>query len=219
MDFIIQEFSKLDTTCVSDACDKLGIRTVMEGIKPVFHGNKICGKAFTVKYEACGSVKGTVGDFLDDVKPGEIVAIDNGGRTNGTVWGDIMSIVANKNNVGGTVIDGVCRDLPKIRELKYPIFSKGYNVVTGKDRYEVTQVNGSITIDKIRVNQGDIILGDDTGVLCIPSERAEEVLAIAKKIDEIEGEIEKAVLSGMSLKEAREKTGYHHLQTKGEKIQ
>ena len=67
------------------------------------------GTAFTVRYRPCGMVKGTVGDFLDDVQPGQVVVLDNGGRRYGTVWGDIMTVYAQKRGVAGTVIDGVCR--------------------------------------------------------------------------------------------------------------
>jgi len=77
---IIEAFKKLDTTSVSDALDRLGITGGLLGIKPVVNDTTICGQAFTVHYVPCGSVKGTVGDFLDDVKPGQVVVIDNSGR-------------------------------------------------------------------------------------------------------------------------------------------
>lgn len=216
MENLLDKFRELDTTCVSDACDKLGIKCVMTGIKPLMDFEKVCGYAFTVKYEPCAVEKGTVGDFLDDVEKNEVVVIDNGGRCDGTVWGDIMSYVAHKNNIEGTVIDGVCRDIPTIKELKYPIFSRGYNISTGKDRYEVVDVQGTVSIGGVRVNSKDIILGDDSGVICIPREKAEEIYKVAKHIDEVEGKIREAVKSGMTLKEARAKAGYHHLQTREE---
>jgi len=86
-----------------------------------------------------------------------------------TVWGDLMSITATNKNIGGTVIDGVCRDLPTIFNLQYPIFTKGYYMRTGKDRVEVDAVNAPGSISGIRVNPQDVILGDDSGVLVIPS--------------------------------------------------
>ena len=111
---IISRFKKLDTTCVSDALDRLGITGGLLGIKPVIPGKTICGEAFTVHYVPCGLVKGTVGDFLDDVEPGQVIVIDNAGRLNCTVWGDILTLVAKLKGIGGTVIDGVCRDVPFI---------------------------------------------------------------------------------------------------------
>lgn len=96
MDQTIERFGKLDTTCVSDAMDKLGVECAAYGIKPLQFGKKICGRAFTVHYMPCGAESGTVGDFLDDVEPGQVVVIDNAGIDNCTVWGDIMAKTAKK---------------------------------------------------------------------------------------------------------------------------
>ena len=78
---IVEGFKDFDTTSVSDALDRLGITGGLLGLRPVVEGVRFCGSAFTVHYVPCGVVKGTVGDFLDDVQPGEVVVIDNGGRT------------------------------------------------------------------------------------------------------------------------------------------
>ncbi len=66
---IIEKFKSMDTTCISDAMDRLGMRCGCAGVLPVVAGTKAVGEAFTVKYRPCGAVKGTVGDFLDDVPP------------------------------------------------------------------------------------------------------------------------------------------------------
>ena len=214
MDKIVERFKKLDTTCVSDAMDKIGIECSVYGVKPIQRGEKICGRAFTVHYAPCGAVKGTVGDFLDDVEPGQVIVIDNAGRDNCTVWGDIMAKTAKKYGIAGTVIDGVCRDIPAVIECQYPIFSKGYYMRTGKDRVYVDAVNVPVTLSDIQVCPGDIVLGDDTGVVIIPQSRAEEVADIAENIDRKEQEILALVAQGYKLKDARAMTGYHHLQTK-----
>lgn len=206
-------FAQLDTTSVSDALDKLGITGGLLHIKAVVPGTRFCGTAFTVHYTACGTIAGTVGDFLDDVKPGQVVVIDNGGRDYCTVWGDLMTITSLRNGVAGTVIDGVCRDIPTIREKKYPIFTKGTYMVTGKDRVYVDAINQPVSISGVQVKPGDIMLGDDSGALVIPFERAAEVLATAQSIAAKEAGIEKALHEGATLKEARGKVGYHSLQT------
>jgi 4-hydroxy-4-methyl-2-oxoglutarate aldolase len=214
MEKIISEFKKLDTTCVSDALDKLGIPCGLYGIKPIIQGKKICGRAFTVHYVPCGINKGTVGDFLDDVKAGEVIVIDNGGRDYCTVWGDIMTITANKMGIEGTVIDGVCRDIPGIKKEKYAVYSKGWYMVTGKDRVEVDAVNVPISVSGIQIKPGDIILGDDTGVIVIPKDVEEKALEIARSVDKTELLIINEVLKGNTLKESRTKLNYHNLQTK-----
>jgi 4-hydroxy-4-methyl-2-oxoglutarate aldolase len=211
---LVREYKNLDTTCISDALDRLGIIGGLEGIKPVVHGVTFCGTAFTVHYVPCGMAKGTVGDFLDDVKPGQVVVIDNGGRMNCTVWGDLMAIAATKHGIAGTVIDGVCRDIPTIKKLQYPISTKGYYMVTGKDRVEVDAVNVPVAVANVQIKPDDIILGDDTGVVVIPKEKAAEVLAVAKQIAAKEELIVKGLEKGMTLKEARAAVNYHHLQTR-----
>lgn len=213
-DDLVERFKRLDTTSISDALDRLGIIGGCQGILPQVSGTKAVGRAFTVRYRPCGIEKGTVGDFLDDVDPGRVVVLDNGGRTYGTVWGDIMTVYAIKRGISGAVIDGVCRDLPKILELRYPIFTRGRFMVTGKDRVEVDAINVPVSISNILVKPGDIVVADDTGVVIVPFERAEEVLNIAIEIDEVERKILELIDKGVSLKEARRQMGYHKLQTK-----
>ena len=213
-DALVEAFKRLDTPSVSDAMDKLGLEAGCHGIKPVVTGVKFIGRAFTVKYRACGVVeRGTVGDFLDDVLPGQVIVLDNGGRTDCTVWGDIMTIIAHRNGIAGTVIDGVCRDVPKIRELAYPIFTRDYYMMTGKDRVELEAVNVPVTVSKRQVRPGDIVMGDDSGVVVIPASRAEDVLKVALEIEEVEREILRRVETGQTLRAVRAEMKYHALQT------
>jgi 4-hydroxy-4-methyl-2-oxoglutarate aldolase len=211
---IVEKFKNMDTTCLSDAMDRLGIKCGCPGILPVFPGAKAVGTAFTVHYRPCGGVKGTVGDFLDDVAPGQMVVLDNGGRTCGTVWGDIMTVYARKRGVAGTVIDGVCRDLPRILDVKYPIFTRGRFMATGKDRVELDGLNVPVSISDVQVRPGDIVACDDTGVVIVPFDRAGEVLTAACEIDEVEQRILALIDEGMTMREARAKLGYHKLQSK-----
>lgn len=213
-DALVEAFKALDTASVSDAMDKLGLAAGCHGIKPVVTGVKFAGRAFTVKYRACGAVeRGTVGDFLDDVPPGQVIVIDNAGRTDCTVWGDIMTALAHRMGVAGTVIDGVCRDVPKIRELAYPIFTRDHYMMTGKDRVELEALNVPVNVANRQVRPGDIVLGDDSGVVVVPASRAEEVLAIARQIEHTEQEILRRIATGKSLREARAELQYHALQT------
>ena len=217
MEKIIERLGKLDVASVSDAMDKIGIPCGLLGLHAVVPDKHICGRAFTVHYVPNGVVKGNVGDFLDDVQPGQVVVIDNGGRLYCTVWGDIMTFVATKKGVAGTVIDGVCRDIPGIKKNDYPIYTKSTYMVTGKDRVTVDYVNKPVAISGVQVCPNDIILADDTGVVCIPDAVAEKVADIAESIEATEQAIIAEVKNGSTLKDARAKLGYHHLQTREEK--
>lgn len=209
---ILEGFRKLNTPTVSDALDKLKIRGGCQGLTPIVLGKKIVGPAFTVKFVPVGTVKSTAGDFIDDVKEGDVIVIDNGGRQYCTVWGDILTYVAVSKKIAGTVIDGVCRDVDGIRELNYPIFTRGHFMVTGKDRVIMHYKNDTVAICDIQVKPGDIVMGDQSGVLIIPLEKAEEVLNEAMIIEEAECKIIEEVKTGSTLIAAREKFRYNELQ-------
>lgn len=216
MEKLLQDLSKYSTSTISDAMDKLGIECACLGIKPVDIGFKMIGRAFTVKYGPVGSEHGTVGDYIDDVKPGEIVVLDNGGRLDCTVWGDILTSYSHRHGIGGTLINGVCRDTNRSLELSYPIFSAGRYMRTGKDRVQVDGINVPVSVADIRVRPGDIIMGDADGVIVIPAELAENVLQLAQEIEAAEERIREAVVGGMGLGDARAKFKYHALQRKQE---
>jgi 4-hydroxy-4-methyl-2-oxoglutarate aldolase len=210
----VQRASRLDTTALSDALDRLGIAGQCLGIKPLDPRFCVTGRAFTILYGPAGKPAGTVGDYIDDVPPGCVIVIDNGGRENATVWGDILTMVANRRGLAGTVIDGACRDTNLAREIGYPMFSRSYSMRTGKDRVQVEAYNGPVNIGDARVHAGDILRGDGDGVVAIPQAHENEVLAIAEEIDAAEEKIRNAVLEGMRLEDARKQHKYHHLQTK-----
>ena len=89
---LVALFDGLDTPAVSDALDKLGLPGQCLGIAPLGNYSQVVvGPAFTVQYVAASVPAGTVGDFIDAVLPGDVVVIDNAGRTDCTVWGDIMT--------------------------------------------------------------------------------------------------------------------------------
>jgi 4-hydroxy-4-methyl-2-oxoglutarate aldolase len=210
----VQRAAKLDTTAISDAMDRLGIAGQCLNIKPLDPRFRLTGRAFTILYGPAGSPPGTVGDYIEDVPSGGVVVLDNGGRENATVWGDILTWVANRRGVAGTVIDGACRDTHLARELGYPIYSRSYSMRTGKDRIQVEAMGGPVNIGDARVHQGDILRGDADGVVAIPQAHEEAILTNAEQIDAAESEIRRLVNEGNTLTEARAKLGYHKLQSK-----
>ncbi|MDR0258998.1 MAG: RraA family protein [Comamonas sp.] len=212
---LIALFEGLDTPGVSDAMDKLGLHGQALGIMPLANYSKtVVGPAFTVKYVPASNPPGTVGDFIDDVAPGDVVVIDNDGRSDCTVWGDIMTQYAGLRGIAATVIDGVCRDVGKALGDNYPIFSVGRFMRTGKDRVQVESLNTTVAIGTVRVASRDIVVADANGVVIVPRHRARDVAATARKIEESESRIREQIARGTSLGEARAALGYHQLQTK-----
>lgn len=212
---LITAFKALDTASVSDALDKCGINGQAQHIMPLAnYPSTVVGPAFTVKYVPAGKPAGTVGDYIDDVPPGAVVVIDNEGRTDCTVWGDILTQYAGLKSIAGTVIHGVCRDVTKALLDDYPIFSTGRFMRTGKDRVEVASVNETVSIGAVKVCASDIVVADASGVVFVPLQHAQEVLEIAQDIERVEAAIREKIESGSRIKEARQSLGYHQLQTR-----
>lgn len=203
---------KLSTATVSDALDRLALNGQAFGLAPLDRRFRLCGRAFTVKYAPVGAVKGTVGDYIDDVAPGSVVVLDNDGRLDATVWGDILTTMAHYRGIGGTVIHGVCRDVARSLELSYPIFSRGAYMRTGKDRVKAESFNVPVTLGSAQVRPGDLLLGDADGVVVVPGGRENAVLQTALQIERAEDAIREAIGRGERLDEARRRAGYFELQ-------
>ncbi|MGF6673827.1 RraA family protein [Paraburkholderia tuberum] len=206
--------AKLETATLSDALDRLGLNGQCYKIKPRDSSFRMAGRAFTILYGPAASPAGTVGDFIDDVPPGSVIVLDNGGREDATVWGDILTEIAHRRGIAGTVIDGVNRDVHLCLSLGYPVFSRDNWMRTGKDRVQVEATNVPVNIGNVRVAPGDLLRGDADGVISIPKEHEERVLAAAEEIDAAEKAIREAVATGMRLDEARKQFKYHQLQTR-----
>lgn len=212
---LVALFRDLDTPAVSDALDRLGIPGQALNIMPLVNYKKVTvGPAFTVRYVPASDPPGSVGNFIDDAAIGDIVVIDNGGRTDCTVWGDIMTQYADLRGIAGSVIDGVCRDVNRAITDDYPLFTAGRWMRTGKDRVQIGSINEPIGIGKVRVQPRDIVVADANGVAIVPRDRAREVAEIAQGIEKSEASIRELIASGLTIAVAREKLGYHTLQRK-----
>jgi regulator of RNase E activity RraA len=213
-DELIRTLSTLSTPTVSDALDRLGIPGQAFGIRAMNESLTMCGRAYTLMYQPVGSDGGTVGDYIDDVPPGSVLVLDNAGRLDATVWGDILTLTASRRAIAGTVIDGVCRDMARAHEIGYPIYARGHWMRTGKDRVAMVATEVPVTIGGVLVGPGDPVLGDADGVVVLPRAREREVLDAALAIEKAEESIRASVLNGSRLDEARRQRGYHSLQTR-----
>jgi 4-hydroxy-4-methyl-2-oxoglutarate aldolase len=211
---LIDRFSRHSTSTLSDALDRLGIPGQALGISPLDRSFKMVGRAFTVRTIPVASQAGTVGDYIDDVPSSSVLVLDNGGRLDGTVWGDILTITAHRNGLAGTVIHGVCRDATRSLELGYPIFCRGVTMRTGRGRVQADAYNVPVSLGDVRVEPADLLIGDGDGVVVIPGGREEEVIRIADEIaaaeDLIRGEIE----AGSRLDDARKRHRYFQLSSR-----
>ena len=184
----IKEFSALPTSAVSDALDRMGIKGQCRGVRALdSRGAKLCGRVFTVQFLPCGppdarTPDGDIGDYIDDVPPGYIVALDNRGSLESSVWDDVLTRTAMRRGIAGTVIDGVCRDSARAAGRRYPVFALGTGSRNGKKQVRVEACNLPIVIGGIRVECDDILLGDEDGLVVIPRDHLGPVLAAAREV-------------------------------------
>ena len=209
----VSRATALDTASISDAMDKLGIAGQCLGIKPRDPDFRLIGRAFTIRYGPATAPPGSVGDYIDDLPPGTVVAIDNGGREDATVWGDILTFLASQKGLAGTVIDGACRDTALCRKLGYPVYSRSFSMRTGKDRVQVEAYDQPINLGDARVCPGDLLVGDADGIVAIPTAHEEVILDTAEHISRAEEEIRALLHNGSRLDDARQQLRYHQLQT------
>jgi 4-hydroxy-4-methyl-2-oxoglutarate aldolase len=210
----VERAAKLDCATLSDALDKLGINGQCVRIQARSEQFSMTGRAFTLLYGPAAKPAGTVGDYIDDVAPGTVLALDNGGREDVTVWGDILTEIAHRRGLAGTVIDGICRDVAQCRHLGYPVFSRGHWMRTGKDRVQVEATQVAISIGQVRVAPGDLLRGDADGVVVLPASHENDILHAAEAIARAEDSIRQLVRGDTRLDQARQRHGYHALQTR-----
>lgn len=214
-DFVARAL-RLDCAALSDALDRSGIAGQCYEIGPRDPGFRMAGHAYTVLYRPAGHDEdGFVGDFIDDVPPGSVIAIDNRGRDTMGTWGNILTEMAHHRGMAGTVIDGINRDVALCRELNYPVFSRGHWMRTGKGRIQLAGLQVPVQIGGVNVHPGDLLRGDADGVVVVPQAMQEQVLRYAEEITEQENAIRAGIRAGLRMDEARRRHHYHHLQNPG----
>jgi len=209
----VERAASLDCATLSDALDRLGIHGQCARIEARADEFRLAGRAFTLLYGPASKPAGTVGDYIDDIPPGLVVVLDNGGREDATVWGDILTEIAHRRGIAGTVIDGICRDVALCRKLGYPVFSRGQWMRTGKDRVQVEATGVAVSIGSVRVAPGDLVRGDADGVVVLPVAHEDAILDAAEEIARAEDAIRALAREGTRLDEARSQFGYHRLQS------
>ncbi len=185
-------FQHLPTTAISDATG--GHTNLRSDIKPLADHFKIAGRAITVRLP--DGENGAVLEAIRVATAGDILVIDAKGNTNRAVAGDFVISLAKGIGVQGFVVDGVIRDIAAIRELNFPVFSLGTTVAAG-NKNGGGQVNVPIAIGGVTVHPGDYIIGDVDGVIVVPQQDAEKIVAAAEaKLEKDEKRAQEAHANG-----------------------
>ena len=141
---------------------------------------------------------------IDAANPGDVIVVANNGAQVST-WGGMASYAAKLKGVGGLVVDGGIRDREEIIEFSFPAFSRHMVPTPGKTRIKVLSINDPIVCAGVRVRKGDVIVADDTGVLCIPIEYAESITDAAEKFSADDRKAMEEMDSGLTFTNALKK--------------
>lgn len=207
----LQKLQAFSTAEISDALDACGVEGALLGIRPLSPGMKLVGPAYTIKYmpnEIKSSTFKNAANYIDSVPEHSVIVIDNNGRTDCTTWGDILTQVALRNNIAGTVIYGAVRDVESILAAKYPLYCTAIYMRSGKNRIHKAGEQCPLNINGVLINPGDIIFADDNGVLAIPIHLLGDIITKASTIRLTENKIKSAIKSGATLEQARK--DYHY---------
>ena len=185
-------FSFVSTPNISDAMHKQG---AMHGIRPIKLGFHMVGKALTVRTVDGDWAKPI--EAIDQAEKGDIIVVDvSGGKT--AIWGELATWSAKLKGLAGVVIDGAIRDLDDLVKMDFPIFSRYISSNAGEPK-GFGEIGAEITCGNQTIKSGDWIIGDDSGVVVIPQEIAQEIANRALDVKEHENRIREEIKSGGSL--------------------
>lgn len=172
---IVDQYRGFVAANISDSMGRL--HTMDYRINPVYKPmRKLCGTAITVQARPGDNLLSL--KAIEVAQPGDVIVIATQGDTSLSVWGGLMSVMAAKKGVAGVVTDGVIRDVEQSREADLPIYAVG--VTPAAPTKEGTgQINTSISCGGVVVEPGDIVVGDEDGVVVVPRLEAE---AVAEKV-------------------------------------
>ncbi len=187
-----EAFSLVSTPNISDAMHKQG---AMKGIRPVKLGFHMVGRALTVRTIDGDWAKPI--EAIDKAEKGEVIVVDvNGGKT--AIWGELATWSAKLKDLGGVVIDGAIRDLDDLIKIDFPVFSRHISSNAGEPK-GLGEIGAEITCGNQTVKTGDWIIGDDSGIVVVPQEIAQEIANRALDVKEHENRIREEIKSGGSL--------------------
>ena len=194
---LIDQFRGIGTATVHEASGRKGF--VDCAIKPISRGVRLCGPAFTVQCHPGDNLM--LHKAIERAKPGDILVASVGGYYEAGYWGGLMATSAVAKKIGGLAIDGSVRDSAEIIKMEFPIFCRGF-CIRGTAKTVLGLINHTILFGGVLVNPGDLILGDDDGIVVVERMECEEVLeASIKRIDAEKMKAEKlrAGISGVEL--------------------
>ncbi len=209
---LLARCAKIAASTWSDALDTVGIDGVVQGIPRRSGKGRIAGFATTARH-VCGSYGDfdradfAVGKLVAATGPDKVLMVDAAGSVIST-FGGIASLAASLRGATAVVIDGGCRDVDEIQAAGLWLAARWVPPVTGKTRLYLQSQGKPVSVGGVRVSEGDLVIGDDTGIVVVPRSELERVLAEAEAMVEVDDAVEKGVRAGKTFSESAAAANY-----------
>ncbi|BDC49354.1 4-carboxy-4-hydroxy-2-oxoadipate aldolase [Bryobacterales bacterium F-183] len=203
----------LYTAVVSDALDQLGARNqaMREYIRPVYPQARMAGWARTITcsdlYHIPEDPYGIEIEAVDSLLPGEVAVVGTQNSIRNAPWGELLSTASKARGARGAVIDGLVRDVEKIRDLGFPVFATGIKPVDSMGRGLVTAYQVPVECGGVLVHPGDFVFSDFDGTVVIPKAMVPEVIALAHDKVTRENNSRDELMKGAYLRDVFKKYG------------
>jgi len=196
----------------SDALDNLGINGVVQGLMRRSGEGLMVGFATTARHTwgpqgGFDRAEFAAGKLVAATGPGRVLMVDIGGASIST-FGGLAALAAKRRRATGVVIDGGCRDLDEIRRSGLWLASRCVTPVTGKTRLKLQALGEEVTIGGVTVHEGDLVVGDDTGIVVVPRADLARAVEEAERILEVDLAVERGIQQGKTFADAAAAANY-----------
>lgn len=200
---LLDRLRNLDACAVSDALDTLGLPGAATGLAAQGRLERpTVGRVRTVKAgpkAASGAAQHIATPLVAQAERGDVVVIDNKGRTDVSCWGGLLAEAAVQRGVAGVIVDGACRDIQESEAAGLPLFARAAVTVSARGRIVQESMDQPIQVGTVSVRSGDLVVADWNGVVFIPAEHADRVVGLAERIQSRELAMADAVRSGRNV--------------------
>lgn len=188
---LIQAFAEIPTPLISDNMNRMFAGG--PGLRPIHREGSMCGPALTVRTRPGDNLM--VHKALDMAEKGDVIVVEAGGDVTSAIIGEIMVRIAEKKGVAGIVIDGAVRDAGALARNIIPVYARG---VTHRGPYKdgPGEIGVPVAIDGMVIAPGDIVVGDEDGIVAVPQAEAAEILELARKQVQAEARTMKQIAEG-----------------------
>jgi 4-hydroxy-4-methyl-2-oxoglutarate aldolase len=173
---VIEAFRGLAVATVYEASGRKGY--IGNAVRPIAPGTRLCGPAFTVQCAPGDNLM--LHKALQCAEPGDVIVAAVGGAYEFGYWGALMATAAVARKLGGLAIDACVRDSAEIREMGFPLFCRGF-CIRGTAKAVLGLVNYPLNFGETTIFQGDLVLGDDDGMVVVRREDCAQVLESSRK--------------------------------------